>query len=525
MIALLLGLLSSASVAAASRALAECCDDCPCTATRYLGTSKHILPDAPCPEGSVATVEALRAAATEGKFEVLTWNKGGSTYTDSFFSPYKYLAGTTDEKIQCFEASDLPIVGDQTTIKVTLNCESVRCKFRYDIRFGCVKTGTTTADRGGLQVLSDVDDTIVCPNPGCEKMSQCRSKADARHFLAGKDRRLESEEFYPGVAELMLGLARGPRAGSGDKEDVPYVPAKPMLLSARARELEVFVGIDQDSPINAYIEATGSAHSQPSWGVDVDGSMYGTLTDGTSFTEFGQTKARSYVSLSEERGTTRFGFLGDNGQGDVCAAQSMLEAADGKGERMEAVLIHLTQDPAKALTACQHPDGEDFTLDLPEGDRVHYYSVHSDAALWAWERGFISACAARAVYEAVETWRRCRCPGVEGECEKEGELRTGVTDVATRNETLAYCEDVEVAQSALANATDGILSGDSSENACGDIATLENNNETLGNASDLATNATCSSNGSSRTGTLLAFSGRRLVSVILAAIVGLIFMS
>ena len=75
MIALLLGLLSSASLAAASRALAECCDDCPCTATRYLGTSKHILPDAPCPEGSVATVEALRAAATEGKFEVLTWSK------------------------------------------------------------------------------------------------------------------------------------------------------------------------------------------------------------------------------------------------------------------------------------------------------------------------------------------------------------------------------------------------------------------------------------------------------------------
>lgn len=521
MISLLLCLLSSpAAVAAVVRAATEChCDDCDATATRYAGTSEHVRPDEACPEGSVATVEALRVVATDGKFELLTWNEGGSTYTDNLFSPYKYRAGTPDGKMTCFNAGlgDLPIVGDQTTIKVTLNCESVRCKFRYDIRFGCAKTGTTTADSGGLQILSDIDDTVVCPNPNCEKPTECRSPEDLKHYMAGTDRRLESGEFYPGVAELLLGLARGPGDGRDVDGDAPYVPAKPILLSARPRELEKFLGMDQDSPINVHLETTGRAHSHPHWGVNIDDSLYGTLTDGRSFTEFGQTKARSYLKLSEERETTRFGFLGDNGQGDACAAQAMLEAADGSGERMEVVLIHLTQDTERAHTECQQPNGDDFTLDLPEGESVHYFRVYSDAARWAWERGLVSVCAARTVYEAVERWRRCRCPGVAGGCEEE-KVFTGVTEVATRNETLQYCEEVGVAQAALDNATAGVPLQNSTANACGEVLTLRN---TTGNANE---STTYSSNGTTRTGLLSAFVGRRLVSVILAAIAGLLCM-
>ena len=44
---------------------------------------------------------------------------------------------------------------------------------------------------------------------------------------------------------------------------------------------------------------------------------------------------------------------------------------------MQAVLIHATQDPGKAITEGQQVNGNAFKLDLPEAKRVHYFCVHS----------------------------------------------------------------------------------------------------------------------------------------------------
>lgn len=444
-------LLGAALLIAGTRA-----EDCNCTETDCPDADKAILGGTTdiisptCDEGSVAAVELLNSIDDTGDYEVITWNLGASTWTDTFTSPYKYAnASKEGDDVTCFivPPENLPVIGDQTQIKVTLNCEWTRCNFRHRVEFWCYKTGVLTSDvGGGVQVLSDVDDTIVCPNP--------QGFTDP-HKIAGVDTRLEAKELYPGVAELMLGLALGleeaPTNSSTNNEtsslfNEGYVPARPMLLSARPRELS-FLSIAQDAEINVYMEQVGQRNHHASWGTNIDGSMYGTVFDGNSFNEFGETKARSYQEVSQARPNTRFAFMGDNGQGDVCGAQSMLQSSTG--DRMIAVLIHLTEDPEISNTECEDPDSGSFTLDLPESDKVHYHSTHSDATLWAYEKGLISCCSASNVYAAVDEWVTCRCDGNCTKC-----LPTGVNEPATRNETLAYCEQVKTDQALLKSTVD-----------------------------------------------------------------------
>lgn len=423
--------------------------ECPDSATVLLGISENIISPA-CEEGSVASLEVLNSIDDSGAYEVITWNLGASTWTDTLTSPYKYAnASQEEEDVTCYIVPEekLPVIGDQTQLKVTLNCERTRCKFRYRIAFSCYETGVLTSDTGGgVQVLSDVDDTIVCPNP--------QGSTDP-HSFAGVDTRLEAKELYPGVAELLLGLALGleePPANSSSTNDTSfllngaYVPARPMLLSARPREASV-LAIAQDSGMNVYMEQVGARNSHPSWGTNIDGSMYGTIFDGVSFDEFGETKAKSYNQVSQERPTTKFAFMGDNGQGDVCGAQSMLQSPTG--DRMIAVFIHLSEKRENSITECEDPINGTFTLDLPESDIVHYHATHSDAALWAYDQNLISCCSANNVYVAIEEWIACRC---DGNCTYE--LPTGVSEQATRNETLSYCDDLKADQELLKSTLD-----------------------------------------------------------------------
>ena len=441
---------SSPSSSSPSSSSCKSCDDgCPNSNRVYLGLHEELVSAPPCPEGGVATVTRLRtlSANNGGRYDVITWNPGSYSADFGGGSPYVYRqASEMDQGTTCYEVpeAELPVVGDQREIKVTLNCEAVSCDFRWDVEFGCAETGVTVADipnGGGVQVLSDVDDTVTCSDPSttCDSIASCAAEGTVSHFLAGVDRRLEHKEMYPGVAELMLGLALGPGVADGGGNGGRYYPAKPVMLSARPREAEAMLAIDQDSELNVYLEAVGQRTNHTTWGCNVDASLYGTVFDGTSFKEFGETKAKSYNRISSDLPATRFAFLGDNGQGDVCAAQSMLESENG--DRVVAVFIHVVQPPADAHTACESPDTGDFALDLPAGvdDRVHYFGTYPDAALWALRRDLISCCSASNVHSAVSEWIACRC---EGSCPEAGCLPTGVCVRTVRNETFAYCDDL-----------------------------------------------------------------------------------
>ena len=284
----------------------------------------------------------------------------------------------------------------------------------------------------------------VCPSPQCTSKTDCSTgDGSLSGFIAGKDNRLDHKEFYPGVGEIMLGLARGPKADLGD--DPKFQPAKPIFLSARPKEAQVVLAMDQSSVLNLYLENVGDRLNM-TFGANVDQSMYGTLFDGSSFTEMGETKAKSFDEIGARLPQTRFLFMGDNGQGDVCAAQAMLES--DVGDRLAAVLIHQTESMSNMVKDCE--DGpRDFTSDLNEGDfdgRVHYHTSHSDAALWLLEIGLISCCSATVVHQAVEEFIACRCDG--GDCGTHG-LPTGVATKATRSDTVEYCATMKADQELL----------------------------------------------------------------------------
>jgi hypothetical protein len=99
-----------------------------------------------------------------------------------------------------------------------------------------------------VQVLSDIDDTLVCPN------SQGRTDL---HFYAGVDKHLEAKELYPSVE---------------------YVPARPIMLSSRPQKASVFP-MSQGSELNLYMGEVGDRDSQSSWGVPSASSMNVTLLD------------------------------------------------------------------------------------------------------------------------------------------------------------------------------------------------------------------------------------------------------
>jgi len=176
--------------------------------------------------------------------------------------------------------------------------------------------------------------------------------------------------------------------------------------------------------------------------LNVDSSLYGTIMDLFSYREFGETKAKSFVAESTANPNTRYAFFGDNGQGDVCGAASMLSSTNGN--RLKAVFIHLVIDPSESLNECEDPSTGRFTLDLPESDVVHYHKTHSNATEWALMSNLISCCSANNVYAAVQEWVACRCDGTN--CDA---LPTGVSIQATREETLSYCEEVKIDQALL----------------------------------------------------------------------------
>jgi len=312
----------------------------------------------------------------------------------------------------------------------------------------------------GVQVVSDIDDTIECPNP---------SKRDGTGFfipwLKGVDKRIEQKEIYPGVAELMLGLALGPAYNPAVERKI--VAAKVLLLSAQPESLHNIrekLGYSNDK-INKHFEDVGKQNHQSDWGINTGDSMYGSFTDNLKFDSdfvlwvaesprrfrnMGRTKAKQFIELSEARKNTRFIFFGDNGQGDVCAAQFMLERTN-----MVAAFIHKTQRESKAITECLPPDtkipGQKLTpfgnvdLDLKDvQDKVHFFKTHSKATKLAFDNKFISCCSARLVWEAVEEWYNSK-DGCEGKAENcDNDCKDD--DCNTRKQ---YCCDVKKDQAIL----------------------------------------------------------------------------
>mmetsp|Transcript_11564 Transcript_11564/g.24352 ORF Transcript_11564/g.24352 Transcript_11564/m.24352 type:complete len:546 (-) Transcript_11564:16-1653(-) len=190
------------------------------------------------------------------------------------------------------------------------------------------ETAFAPAESGenGVVVFSDLDDTLKCS----------RGK-----WLHGIDMNCDkSGEVYPGAIQFMLELGRGPREGE------VLLPPKVVPLSARPEELTRLgiLKIDVKSPLNVAFQEAGRAHNASGWGIDVEGAQYGSAWNGFKSYESGLSK-KKFLGWSKFSATLNLStiFIGDNGQGDVRAAQMMLEDQDS------ALLAILDEDESGTI--------------------------------------------------------------------------------------------------------------------------------------------------------------------------------
>lgn len=251
-----------------------------------------------------------------------------------------------------------------------------------------------TGNKGAV-VMTDLDDTVWC------------SHKDAFGF-AGIDKRYKKGTIYPGVINFQLAVARG----AGDAA----VPPRVIPLSARPGINNSFVQLtmSQTHPACIAFRKAGEAADVKAsdgtpWGCDLGRAQYGQLTFSTTndfrsrtgmtpFDHVGYQKYRHWKNnLKDQHVKTKgtYGiFVGDNGQGDLVAAQMMLKASaklPSDGGAVRAAFIH---DVRKACTSASCRQRWSRL-------GIYIFKDYVDAASIAYRNGVISKQSCEAICVAA----------------------------------------------------------------------------------------------------------------------------
>jgi len=221
------------------------------------------------------------------------------------------------------------------------------------------------------KILSDVDDTLF---------------SSGARFPAGIDNKYEHHTLYPGVLtfykELDLGLADNttgnwPKSWRGN---LAFLSARPHIYKdwSQKKSYELFRHLKQQHNL----------HTTP------------TLLAGELFSSFqmfrgdfepmAQKKVQNFREFAALYPEYTFVFIGDNGQGDVTAAEKMIEQF---GARIEAVFIHKVQK--LHLTPGYAEDS------LLKWDKmgIVFFKTYVGACLEACKKGLVSIRGLQAVAE------------------------------------------------------------------------------------------------------------------------------
>lgn len=272
-----------------------------------------------------------------------------------------------------------------------------------------------------VQVFLDVDDTY---------------KSSGGNRPAGCDGLYAKDVIYPGMAQFVLELARGP--------DEAMSVLQPAVMSARPNGLD-FLKVKEDSPMVAAMMGTQSdtdhadyarqnadakmqmptglrsyryqdgeilkvlkdGVSSRKFGLDTAGSMYGDLTDGLDFQAMGETKYnhfRKFFESSPGASDACVVFIGDDGQGDCNPASYKMKSFLKTGQQqlgLKAAFIH-------RLTCSDKPNCLAFS-DLPVEAPVLAFETYLDAAQQAMEHSFISRAGFERVKDAVVSFYTTYC--------------------------------------------------------------------------------------------------------------------
>ncbi len=247
-------------------------------------------------------------------------------------------------------------------------------RYRQEMKDSTLPFPNSLMRRPSLRkVLSDVDDTLF---------------SSGGRFPAGMDTKFSHHTLYPGVLafykELDLGLFD---ASHGEwpadwKGNLAFVSARPHVYKdwSQAKSYKLF---DR-------LKANEGLHTSP------------TLLAGELFSSFqmfrgdflpmANQKFKNFCEYSKLYPEYSFVFIGDNGQGDVQAAEMMIKHAKG---RVEAVFIHKVQK--LHLT----PGYEDGSREKWERMGIVFFKTYIGACLEACKRGLVSTRGLQAVARAA----------------------------------------------------------------------------------------------------------------------------
>lgn len=199
----------------------------------------------------------------------------------------------------------------------------------------------------GARVFTDIDGTVMCTGgPGRSGLiSDCKLMGTANGLP------------FPGVAAFYLALTQGNLAEQPSGKQL----MKPLPFTARPHELKLLLGLRRSIySLTGGTKALKEAFAKegpPEWTLDIAGASYGRLLDildhaaivghrgddATEYDKIAYRKFSAYKYLYDEKynnmGVQGSFFVGDNGQGDLVAAQMMLSYGSRQKPGLRAAFI------------------------------------------------------------------------------------------------------------------------------------------------------------------------------------------
>jgi hypothetical protein len=189
-------------------------------------------------------------------------------------------------------------------------------------------------------VISDVDDTL--------KSSGGINVAGVA--LGGIDVQYQRGDFYPGVAEFILGVSLGvPTSYAATTTTTTTatassaVPvAKVAILTARAEEFKMALELKEDSPLAVAFRLAGESIGVSNWGLGP--VLYGSVAEWIVQDRKGLRKFSNFERLLQQDPTGtifQYVYVGDTGELDQEAGETMLREYP---EVVKAVFLHVVSD-------------------------------------------------------------------------------------------------------------------------------------------------------------------------------------
>jgi hypothetical protein len=222
----------------------------------------------------------------------------------------------------------------------------------------------------GVQVFSDVDDTLSCPSKTMRVFGAGVDKSFCRNLVSGS-------VIYPGIACLAVAF---------EKALNDSAPVRGLnILSARPQEAvnAGLMEIKADDPLGGALQRCGGG---------LDGKYYGTVQDvlTTGFSEEKRFIAFSKSKVTDLLGSVRKNesvvFMGDNGQGDLHAAVEMYKSL---GAIFSAFIHRVNTAPALRVT--------EFG-----GAPIYFHYTAPGAGLVAYCAKFITRSSLQSIYSSAK---------------------------------------------------------------------------------------------------------------------------